>query len=119
MAGLNTFYSERFALCFEAIHLPVPMFPSARRFLKMLSSPIFAAVRSLDPNLAIADIHAMGDLVTQSTARRHFQTTLLIVFSGVAMFLAAVGVYGVFLACPIPGYRTPLSIQWPHCATND
>jgi ABC-type lipoprotein release transport system permease subunit len=68
-------------------------------------SHIRVAVRSRDPNLAIADIHAMGDLVTQTTARRRFQTTLLIVFSGVPMFLAAVGMYGAFLACPIPGYR--------------
>ncbi|MGH9550157.1 MAG: FtsX-like permease family protein, partial [Terriglobales bacterium] len=56
---------------------------------------IRATVRSLDPNLAIADIHAMGDLVTQATARRRFQTTLLTVFSGIAMFLAVVGVYGL------------------------
>ena len=58
-------------------------------------SEIRAAVRGLDTNLAIADIHAMGDLVTQATARRRFQTTLLTVFSGMALFLAVVGVYGL------------------------
>jgi ABC-type antimicrobial peptide transport system permease subunit len=37
----------------------------------------------------------MGDLVTQATARRRFQITLLTVFSGVALFLAVMGVYGL------------------------
>jgi hypothetical protein len=58
-------------------------------------SDIRAAVRNTDPNLAVADIHAMGDLVTQATARRRFQTTLLAVFSGMALLLAVVGVYGL------------------------
>ncbi len=58
-------------------------------------SEIRAAVRSLDPNMAIADVHSMGDLETRATARRRFQTTLLTVFSAIAMFLAVVGVYGL------------------------
>jgi ABC-type antimicrobial peptide transport system permease subunit len=37
----------------------------------------------------------MGDLVSQATARRRFQTMLLTVFSGIAMLLAVVGVYGL------------------------
>jgi putative ABC transport system permease protein len=58
-------------------------------------SDIRAAVRSIDPSLAIADIHAMGDLVIQATARRRFQTTLLAVFAGITMLLAVMGVYGL------------------------
>jgi hypothetical protein len=58
-------------------------------------SDIRAAVRNIDPNLAVADMHAMGELVTQAIARRRFQTTLLAVFSGIAMLLAVVGVYGL------------------------
>jgi hypothetical protein len=42
----------------------------------------------------------MGDLVTQAVARRRFQTTLLTVFSGMAMFLAVVGVYGLLAYSP-------------------
>ena len=44
------------------------------------------AVRNLDPNLAMS----------QAVARRRFQTTLLTLFSGIATFLAVVGVYGLF-----------------------
>jgi predicted permease len=73
-------------------------------------SEIRAAVRSLDTNLAIADIHTMGDLVTQATARRRFQTTLLTVFSGVALFLAVVGVYGL-LAYSVKQRSTEIGIR--------
>lgn len=56
---------------------------------------IRAAVKSIDPTLAIADVHTMHELVSQDTARRRFQTTLLTVFSGAAMLLAMVGLYGL------------------------
>jgi putative ABC transport system permease protein len=54
-----------------------------------------SAVRSVDPNLAISHIRVMSDLTAHATAPRRFQTTLLTVFSGIALFLAAVGVYGL------------------------
>ena len=54
-----------------------------------------ATIRALDPSLAVADVHTMNDLVTQTTARRRFQTTLLTLFSGIAFLLAFVGVYGL------------------------
>jgi predicted permease len=56
---------------------------------------IGSAVKGIDPSLAVADVHAMSDLVSLATARRRFQTTLLTVFSGTAMLLAMVGVYGL------------------------
>jgi ABC-type antimicrobial peptide transport system permease subunit len=55
---------------------------------------IRAAVKGIDPSLAVADVHTMSELASQATARRRFQTTLLTVFSGTAMLLAMVGVYG-------------------------
>jgi putative ABC transport system permease protein len=54
-----------------------------------------AAMRNLDPNLALADVHTMSELESEATARRRFQTTLLTVFSVVAMLLAVIGVYGL------------------------
>ena len=56
---------------------------------------IRSVMKEIDPSLAIADVHTMGDLVSQATARRLFQTTLLTVFSGIAMLLAVIGVYGL------------------------
>jgi putative ABC transport system permease protein len=37
----------------------------------------------------------MNDRVSQAVARRRFQTTLLTLFSGIATFLAVVGIYGL------------------------
>lgn len=56
---------------------------------------IRGAVKAIDPDLAIGDVHTMSDLVSRVTARRRFQTTLLTIFSGTAMLLAMVGVYGL------------------------
>jgi putative ABC transport system permease protein len=56
---------------------------------------IRGAVRNLDPNLAIAEVSTMNDRVSQAVARRRFQTTLLTLFSGIATFLAVVGIYGL------------------------
>jgi putative ABC transport system permease protein len=50
---------------------------------------------TVDPNLALSDFQTMGELMSQSTARRRFQTTLLSAFSGMAMLLGMVGVYGL------------------------
>jgi predicted permease len=58
-------------------------------------SSIRAAVRSIDPSLAISGIHVMDDFATRATAPRRFQTTLLTLFSAIALFLAVVGVYGL------------------------
>jgi putative ABC transport system permease protein len=58
-------------------------------------SEIRATVRSLDPDLAISDVHTMSDSVTAATASRRFQTILLVLFSAMALFLAVVGVYGL------------------------
>jgi hypothetical protein len=44
---------------------------------------------------AISDIHVMSDVTSQATAPRRFQTTLLTLFSTIALFLAVIGVYGL------------------------
>jgi ABC-type antimicrobial peptide transport system permease subunit len=56
---------------------------------------IRAAVRNLDPHLAIAEVSMMHDRIPQAVARRRFQTTLLTLFSGIAALLAVVGIYGL------------------------
>ncbi len=56
---------------------------------------IRSVVTSLDHDLAIADIHTMSELASEATARRRFQTMLLSVFSGIAMLMAVVGIYGL------------------------
>jgi putative ABC transport system permease protein len=52
-------------------------------------------LRTLDPSLAIWDVTSMEAVVAEAKAPTVFYTTLLTVFSIVALVLAAVGLYGV------------------------
>ena len=52
-------------------------------------------IRKLDAETPIADIKTMERVVSESVSRRRFQMFLLSIFAGVAMLLAAVGIYGV------------------------
>ena len=56
---------------------------------------IRAAVRSLDPNVPLAEVQTMSSLVEGATARERFFLMLLTAFAAVAVALAAVGIYGV------------------------
>jgi putative ABC transport system permease protein len=52
-------------------------------------------IRSLDAQQPVADVRTLESLLGSSIARQRFNTSLLAVFSMVALLLAAVGIYGV------------------------
>jgi putative ABC transport system permease protein len=52
-------------------------------------------VWSFDHNLAISEVLTMDDVVAEANAQPRFEMALLGVFAGVALILAAVGIYGV------------------------
>ena len=60
-----------------------------------LAKPAREVVRELDPNVPVVAMGSMASLVARSVATNRFVTTLLAVFAGLTLFLAAVGVYGV------------------------
>ena len=60
-----------------------------------LASAIREEIRRLDSNLAIATFTPLDQLVTRSVARPRFYTELLTLFAGIALALAATGVFGV------------------------
>jgi putative ABC transport system permease protein len=53
------------------------------------------AIASVDATIPAYDGHALSALVDASIARQRFAMTLFAVFSGVALLLAAMGIYGV------------------------
>jgi len=50
---------------------------------------------SVDPDVAPAAIKTMEQLIEEATGQHRFRTTLLALFAGLALVLAAVGIYGV------------------------
>ncbi len=54
-----------------------------------------AAVHSVDPNLPLANVHTMDDLVGDSLGARRFAMALLGGFAVLAILLASIGLYGV------------------------
>jgi len=52
-------------------------------------------VRKMDPDLAVFNVKTMEALVDGSLAQPRFRTVLLGAFAGVALILAAIGLYGV------------------------
>jgi putative ABC transport system permease protein len=52
-------------------------------------------VNEIDPSLPIADVRLMEDVLSRAQARPRFLTLLLSIFSGVALAIATVGIYGV------------------------
>ena len=63
--------------------------------LPTLAPAIRAEIRALDPELAVADITPMTQLVVRSLRAPRFYTSLLAAFAGVGLVLATIGVFGV------------------------
>lgn len=60
-----------------------------------LVAPIRSELAGLDPNLPIYDIQTMDDVVREEVGNDRLMSGILAIFAGVALLLAAVGVYGV------------------------
>lgn len=54
-----------------------------------------AAVQSLDPDLPIYDVRTLESFVAENVAPRRLSVLLLSLFAGLALLLAAIGIYGV------------------------
>ena len=53
------------------------------------------AVHKINPNQPVVHIRTMDENVAQNFAQPRFRTQLLVIFAGIALLIAAVGVYGV------------------------
>ncbi len=62
---------------------------------EQMENALRATVRSLDPQLALAQIQTMQQTVSDSEAPRRFNTTVIAAFAGGAVLLAVLGIYSV------------------------
>ena len=60
-----------------------------------LATSVREAVRSIDPNLPVANVRPMTEVVSSSLATPRLTGFLLGTFAAIALILAAVGIYGV------------------------
>jgi putative ABC transport system permease protein len=60
-----------------------------------LSHAVTSAVRGTDPSMAVGHIETMDQALSVSLSSKRFLMMLMTVFAGLALILAAVGIYGV------------------------
>ena len=60
-----------------------------------LAEPVRAQVMATDPDQPVFNVRPMDQVVAASIAGRRFSMLLFTIFAGVALLLAAVGIYGV------------------------
>jgi predicted permease len=85
------------------VYLSYYQAPSSRMVIYLRTSgdplalvgPARAALRELAPDVPVYDVRTLEDRLADATAYARFSALLLALFAGVALALAAIGVYGV------------------------
>jgi predicted permease len=93
------------------IYMPMSVYPGRRATLPLpdgmsyvvrtSSAPLGfigaarAAIRQVDPNLAIAQVRTLQDILDRASAQMAFTMVLLAIAAAVALMLGVIGIYGV------------------------
>jgi putative ABC transport system permease protein len=94
--GLDS--SVRPIVYYSHSHFPFPMMTFVVRTWAepaALTRSLIGTIHEMDPNQPVSNVRTMDEVLSESVAQPRFQATLLGVFAGLALVLAAVGVYGV------------------------
>jgi putative ABC transport system permease protein len=60
-----------------------------------LAAPVRAEVRAIDPNLPVANVRTMEEVVATAMSQPRLAESVLLLFGALALLLAAIGLYGV------------------------
>jgi putative ABC transport system permease protein len=100
-SDVKTFTLDRAPL--PQIYIPLSQypFPGATVALRTVGDPlpltreVAAVVRSMDPDMPVFDVKTMEDRVSESIGQPRFETAIVAFFAAAALFLAAIGIFGV------------------------
>ena len=88
---------------FPMVYVPYNVLPGTLNSIVVRSTAapsavetaIRAQVREIDRNLPVVGLNTMSEVVAQSVATPRFYMLMLAAFAGIALVLAAIGIYGV------------------------
>jgi predicted permease len=75
-----------------------------------LALPIQKTIQQMDRALAVSDVLTMDQIINKSSVEANFEATLLAMFAGISLLLAAAGLFGV-LAYLVAQRRTEIGIR--------
>ena len=86
-----------------SLYLPVAQAPFRRMSFTLrtnadpesLMASVQQVVRTADPTVPVSQVSTLEAILSKSVAKERFSMLLLVLFAGVALVLAAIGVYGV------------------------
>jgi putative ABC transport system permease protein len=62
---------------------------------KTLSAAVLKQIQAVDGQMPISKVRTMEQVLSEKTAQQNFNMLLLTIFAGVALVLAAIGIYGL------------------------